>query len=57
MDVARQRPDVILVDRWRPHTDWMAWANSYPPLAAEMRHYNPCRSLDGIDILRRRPDR
>ena len=48
---------MILVDRWRPHTDWLAWANSYAPLAAEMRHYSLDRSVEGIDILRRQPDR
>jgi hypothetical protein len=45
---------------WRPVfalEDWMAWANSDPPLAAEMRHCSPYRSVEGIDILRRRPDR
>ena len=56
-DVARFRPDVILVDRQDRRIDWMAWANSYPPLAAEMRHYGLYRSVDRIDILRRRPDR
>ena len=55
-DIARQRPDVILVDRQDGRIDWMAWANSYPPLAAEMRLYSPYRTVDGIEILRRRPD-
>ncbi len=55
-DIARQRPDVILVDRLDRRIDWMAWANSYPPLAAEMRHYSPYRLVDGIEILRRGAD-
>ena len=54
-DVVRHQPDVILVDRQDGLIDWMAWANSYPPLAAQMRLYTPYRTVDGIEILRRRP--
>jgi hypothetical protein len=55
-DLARRRPDVIVVDR-RSDRPWMAWVNSSPPLAAQMAHYRPYRSIEGFDILRREPDR
>jgi hypothetical protein len=55
-DVARNRPDVILVDGEQP-AKWRAWANAYPPLAAQLNHYHKYRSVDGIDILRRDADR
>ena len=55
-DIARNRPDVILVDH-RDDTDWIPWAKAYPPLAAQMSHYQLYRSVDRIDILRRDADR
>lgn len=51
-DVARNRPDAILVDGEQT-AEWLAWANAYPPLAAQLKHYHKYRSVDGIDILRR----
>ena len=55
-DLARQRPDVIVADR-RSDRPWMAWVNSSPPLAAQMAHYRPYRSIEDFEILRREPDR
>jgi hypothetical protein len=49
-DVARNRPDVILVDG-EQEAKWLAWASAYPPLAAQLKHYHEYRSVDGIDIL------
>jgi hypothetical protein len=50
-DVARHRPDVILVDR-RRGVHWLAWADAYPPLAAQLQHYRKVQTVGGIDILR-----
>jgi hypothetical protein len=52
-DIARNRPDVILVDRVLQGKDWLAWANSYPALAAQLKPYRQDRTIDGILILRR----
>jgi len=53
-DVAKNRPDVIIVDKGRD-LDWMGWANSYPPLAAEMKLYEKFKTVGDFDVLRRRP--
>ncbi len=53
-DLARRRPDVIVVET-RTGNPWTAWIASYPPLAAEMAHYRPYRSVENFDILRRVP--
>lgn len=53
-DIARQRPDVILVNRELEHFDWLAWANSYPALAAQLKAYRPDRMIRGVLILRRK---
>jgi hypothetical protein len=52
-DITRHRPDVILVDRAPRGFDWLAWANSYPALAAQLKPYRQDRVIDGILILRR----
>jgi hypothetical protein len=52
-DIARQRPDVILVNRELESFDWLAWANSYPALAAQLKLYRPDRTIGGVLILRR----
>ncbi len=56
-DIARNRPDVILVDRVLQGFDWLAWANSYPALAAQLKRYRQDRTIDGILILRREQGR
>ncbi len=53
-DLARNRPDVIVVDR-HDGNPWTDWVNSYPPLAAEMAHYRIYRSIKDFDVLRRTP--
>lgn len=52
-DIARHRPDVILVDQALQGFDWLAWANSYRALAAQLKPYRQDRTIDGILILRR----
>jgi len=56
-DIARNRPDVILVDRKLTGFDWLAWANSYPALAAQLKPYRPDQTIGGILILRREKGR
>jgi hypothetical protein len=56
-DIARHRPDIILVDRTLKSEDWLAWANSYPALAALLKPYRPDRTIAHVLILRREPDR
>jgi purine nucleoside permease len=65
-DIARQRPDVILVERaatfmrwWhgpegsRAPFDWANWANSDPMLAQQLEHYREYKTVDDVLILRR----
>ena len=52
-DLARDRPDVILVDN-RQQVPWTAWINSYEPLAEQMRAYQKVQTVGEIEILRRR---
>jgi hypothetical protein len=65
-DIARQRPDVILVERaatfmrwWhgpegsRASFDWANWANSDPVLAQQLEHYREYKTVDDVLILRR----
>ncbi len=52
-DLARGRPDVILVDN-RQQVPWTAWINSYEPLAEQMRAYQKVQTVGEIEILRRR---
>jgi hypothetical protein len=56
-DIARHRPDVILVDQILQGIDWLVWANSYPALAAQMKPYRKDRTVRGILILRREQGR
>ena len=56
-DIARHRPDVILVNRKQPSFDWLVWANSYPALAAQLKPYHPVRTIKGVLILRREKGR
>jgi hypothetical protein len=56
-DITRHRPDVILVDQILQGFDWLAWANSYPALAAQMSRYRKDRTVRGILILRREAGR
>jgi len=52
-DIARSRPDVILVDRiW---FDWGAWAREDPRLRELLGNYREADTVDGIAILARRP--
>ena len=51
-DIARQRPDVILVERSKSF-DWMTWANSDPMLAQQLEHYREYGTVDDVLILRR----
>jgi hypothetical protein len=52
-DIASRQPDVILVDQELQGFDWLAWANSYPALAAQLKAYRPDQTVGGILILRR----
>jgi hypothetical protein len=64
-DIARQRPDVILVERaatfmqwWHGPEgsrgfDWAKWANSDPMLAQQLEHYREYKTVDDVLILRR----
>ncbi len=52
-DIARQRPDVIFVERSKSF-DWMTWANSDPMLAQQLEHYREYGTVDDVLILRRR---
>jgi hypothetical protein len=64
-DIARQRPDVILVERaatfmqwWHGPEgstafDWANWANSDPMLAQQLEHYREYKTVDDVLILRR----
>ena len=54
-DIARERPDVILVQRSRGF-DWMAWANADPAMAAQIKAYRADRTVDDMVILRRADD-
>jgi CheY-like chemotaxis protein len=56
-DIARHRPDVILVDRMLQGIDWLAWSNSYPALAEQLRPYRQDQTIRDILILRREPGR
>jgi hypothetical protein len=49
-DIARNRPDVILVDLM---SDWLAWARSDPALAEQMRSYRDYQKVGDVLILRR----
>jgi len=51
-DIARQRPDVILVERSKS-CDCKAWANSDPMLAHQLEHYRDYETVDDVLILRR----
>jgi hypothetical protein len=50
-DIARNRPDVILVDL--REVDWLAWARSDPALAEQMRSYRDYQKVGDVLILRR----
>jgi hypothetical protein len=50
-DIARHQPDVILVDQVLQGFDWLAWANLYPALAAQLKPYRRDRKIGGILIL------
>ncbi len=51
-DIARKRPDIILVDRVR--YDWLKWAQASPSLARELGHYRELTATNGILVLRRK---
>lgn len=51
-DIARERPDIILVDRIR--FDWLKWANADAALANELAKYRELAIIDDILILRRK---
>jgi hypothetical protein len=50
-DIARARPDIILLERVA--FDWGAWARSDPALAEQLKHYRDAGTLYGITILAR----
>jgi hypothetical protein len=56
-DIARHRPDIILVNRRLPSFDWLVWANSYPALAAQLKPYRPVQTIRGVLIMRREKGR
>jgi hypothetical protein len=49
-DIAKERPDVILVER-APDTDWLAWALADPTLAAELANYRLDSTIGTVGIL------
>jgi hypothetical protein len=51
-DIARSRPDVILVEK--VYFDWDAWARSDPALREQLKGYREVDTLNGIVILQRR---
>jgi len=53
-DIARQKPDVILVGlRINDTFNWLTWAKSYPTLALQLEHYREYRTVEDVLILRR----
>jgi hypothetical protein len=50
-DIARSRPDVILVEK--VYFDWDAWARSDPALREQLEAYREVETLNGIVILQR----
>jgi hypothetical protein len=50
-DIARNKPDIILVDRI--HHDWLKWAQADAALARELTGYHELLSAHGILVLRR----
>lgn len=52
-DIARNRPDVILVHVGTEAPGWLDWARADPALAAELKAYRPDRTLGDVLILRR----
>jgi hypothetical protein len=52
-DIARSRPDVILVEK--VYFDWDAWARSDPVLREQLEAYREAATVKGIVILQRRP--
>jgi hypothetical protein len=51
-DIARSRPDVILVEKG--YFDWDAWARSDPRLREQLEAYRVVDTLDPVVILQRR---
>lgn len=51
-DIARKKPDIILVDRIR--YDWLKWAQASPVLAKELAHYRELMQDKGVLVLRRK---
>ena len=51
-DIARSRPDVILVEK--VYFDWEAWARSDSDLREQLHAYREVDTLNGIMILQRR---
>jgi hypothetical protein len=51
-DIARKKPDIILVDRIR--NDWLKWAKSSPALMRELAHYRELVDERGVLVLRRK---
>lgn len=52
-DIARQRPDIILVD----DTPGIQWIASHPPLAQAMRGYRPATRVGHVTLWKPRPSR
>jgi hypothetical protein len=50
-DIARRRPDIILVDM--APFDWLAWAHQDPTLSELLRGYQEVETTDKVLILRR----
>ena len=51
-DFRKQPPDVILIDN--KDSDWSGWAHSDPELSPLLKPYTLVRTIQGVDILRRR---
>jgi hypothetical protein len=51
-DIARRKPDVILVERTKD-ADWLAWARSDPALAEQLQAYGSYKTIGDVLILRR----
>lgn len=52
-DIARGKPDIILVDRIR--FDWLRWAMADAALARQLGDYTELATIDKVLVLRRNP--
>lgn len=52
-DIARNRPDIILVEVGPDTLDWLTWAQADPALAVELSAYRPVQTIGDVLILRR----